>query len=155
MRGGGDHRARRLAEDAVEPDHGDDFGLDQVLEGLAGADRRQLVGVADEDDVGRLGKAPEQDLGQPQVQHRGLVDDDEVNRERMVWFVMGLPSRRPLQHAVNRLRFVVGRFLQPAGGAAGGGAESDLDFGFHRRGHDRPRTDGLADAGAAGEDRDP
>ena len=55
--GGGDHRARRLAEDLGEPDDRRDPRGDQVLERLAGADRRQLVGVADEDDVGRLGQA--------------------------------------------------------------------------------------------------
>ena len=76
--GGGDHRARRLAEDLGEPDDRRDAGGDQVLEGLAGADRRQLVGVADEDDVGRLGEAAEQHLDQAQVQHRGLVDDRQA-----------------------------------------------------------------------------
>ena len=59
----------------VEPDDRRRAGVDQVLERLARADRRQLVGVADEDDVGRLGQAAEQHLGQAQVEHRGLVDD--------------------------------------------------------------------------------
>src|ERR1700709_1760023 len=55
---------------------------DQVLERLAGANRRQLVGVADEDDVGGLGEPFEQHLGEAQVQHRGLVDDHQIDRQR-------------------------------------------------------------------------
>ncbi len=116
--GGGDHRARRLAEDLGEADDGRDPRLDQVLEGLARADRRQLVGVADEDDVGRLGQAAEQDLDQAQVEHRGLVDDHQVDRQRVARLEGGLAARAPLEQAVDRLS-PSGRSPPRAGGRRG------------------------------------
>ena len=85
--GGRDHRARRLAEDLVEPHDGRDAGGDQVFEGLTGPDRGQLVRVADEDHVGRLGEALEEHLGEAQVEHRGLVDDHQVGGQ-------GCPDRK-------------------------------------------------------------
>ena len=153
--GGGDHRAGRLAEDLGEADNRRDPGLDQVLEGLAGADRRQLVGVADEDDVGRLGQAAEQHLDQPQVEHRGLVDDHQVGRQRMARLEARLAPGHPLEHAVDRLRLVAGRLLEAAGGATGRRAEGDPQAGAFGLLDDRPGAGGLADAGPAGEDRDP
>ena len=150
--GGGDHRARRLAEDLGEANHRRDPGLDQILERLAGADRRQLVGVANEDDVGGLGEAAKQDLHRSQVQHRRLVDDDEFDRHRMAGLEGRFAPRNPLQHAVDRLRLVAGRLLQPPGGAPGRRAESDRSVGPFRLGDDRPGAGGLAYAGAAGQD---
>ena len=47
-----DHAARRLAEDVGELGDRHRLGLDELGERLAGADRRELVGVADEHDVG-------------------------------------------------------------------------------------------------------
>ena len=154
--GGGDHRARRLAEDLAQPDDRRDPGGDQVLERLAGADRRQLVGVADEDDVGRLGEAAEQHLGQAQVQHRGLVDDHQVGRQRVAGPEGRLAARHPLEHAGGSS---APRARSPPRAAARRGRSGrrgrSSRSAASRLGDDRPRADGLADAGAAGEDRDP
>ena len=46
-----DHAARRLAEDVRELGDGHRARGDELRERLAGADRRELVGVADEHDV--------------------------------------------------------------------------------------------------------
>ena len=46
-----DHASRGLAEDVGELGDRDRAGLDELGERLAGSDRRELVGVADEDDV--------------------------------------------------------------------------------------------------------
>ncbi len=153
--GGGDHRAGGLAEDLGEADDRGDLRGDQVLEGLARSDRRQLVGVADEDDVGRLGEAAEQDLDQAQVEHRGLVDDHQVGRQRMPRLEGRLAARAPLEHAVDRLGGVAGCLLEAAGGATGGSAEGDAQVGAFGLLDDRPRAGCLADAGAAGEHGDP
>ena len=48
-----DHASRRLAEDVGELGDRDGFGLDELGERLAGADRCELVGVPDEHDVRR------------------------------------------------------------------------------------------------------
>ena len=153
--GGGDHRARRLAEDLGEPDDGGGLRGDQVLERFARPDRRQLVGVADEDDVGRLGEAFEQHLGEAQVQHRGLVDDHQLDRQRPAGAEAGVAAGDPFEHPVDRLRLVPGRFLEAAGGAAGRRAEGDLQVRVFGGLDDLLGRPGLADAGAAGEDRDP
>ena len=134
--GGGDHRARRLAEDLGQPHDRRGAGGDQVLERLAGADRRQLVGVADEDDVGRLGQPAEQHLGQAQVQHRGLVDDHQVDRQRPAGPEGRLAPRHPLEHPVDRLRLVAGRLFQPPRRAPGRGAEGDRRVRGFRLGDD-------------------
>ena len=73
----------------------------------------------------RLGEAAEQHLGEAQVQHRGLVDDHQVGRQRPPGPEGRLAPRHPLEQAVDRLRLVAGRFLQPPRGAAGRGAEGD------------------------------
>ena len=152
--GGGDHRARRLAEDLGQPHDRHRAGGDQVLERLAGADRRQLVGVADEDDVGRLGEALEQHLGEAQVQHRGLVDDHQVGGQGVAGTVGRLATRHPLEQAVDRHRLVAGRLLHPPRRAPGRRAERQAQARRLGLGDDPLRAERLADARAAGEDRD-
>ena len=63
----------------------DDLARDEIREHAAGADRRQLVGVADEQDVAVAGGAEER-VGELEREHRRLVDDHEVVvvRERVV-----------------------------------------------------------------------
>ena len=56
---------------------------DQVLEDVARADARELVGVADEQQVGPRGHGLEERRREAGVEHRGLVDDQEVGRERV------------------------------------------------------------------------
>ena len=68
-----------LAEDLGQP-HVRDRGArrEQITQDLPGTDRGQLVNISDEQQVrsGRdsLGKF----VGQQQIQHGGLIDDDEV-----------------------------------------------------------------------------
>ena len=152
---GRDHRARRLAEDLAQPHHRGDPGLDQIVERPSRPDRRQLIGVADEDDVRRLRQPGQQHLHHPQVQHRGLVDDDEGGRQRSRRPVGGLPARLPLQQPVDSRRLVPGRVLEAAGGPAGRGAERDRGVGALRLGDDRRRADRLTHPGPSGQDRDP
>ena len=51
--------------------------VDEVGEHAPGADRRQLVGVADEEDVAVAGRAEER-VRELEREHRRLVDDHEV-----------------------------------------------------------------------------
>ena len=76
-----DHASRRLAEDVGELGDRDGLGLDELGEGLAGADRCELVGVSDEHDVGSWADGAEDRDEELEVGHRGLVDDQEVGFE--------------------------------------------------------------------------
>ena len=71
----------------------DDAAVDEIGEHAAGADRRQLVRVADEQDVTVAGRAEER-VGQLEREHRRLVDDDQVVvvRERPVLVAPEPPS---------------------------------------------------------------
>ena len=52
--------------------------IEQVVEHAAGTDGRQLVGVADEQHVGARADGAQQRVGEPQRQHRRLVDHEQV-----------------------------------------------------------------------------
>ena len=97
------------------------------------------------------------------VEHRGLVDDEEVGRQRIV---VAAPERAarpalalllrlaPLEQAMHRLRAAPGRFGQPLGGAARRRGEHHAPFGLLPGLHERAHDGGLAGAGSAGDDDD-
>ena len=114
-----DQRARRLAEDLGQPRHRHAPAGQQVAEHAARADRRELVGVADEQHVRAVADGREQCAGQAQVEHRGLVDDQEVRLDRV-----GRPARRalaghPLEQTVDRRRLRARALRQPPRGLPG------------------------------------
>ena len=94
-----------------------------------------------------------------QVGHRGLVDDQQVARQRL-----GRPAPEPeaaarqrvgLQQAVDRAGRVAGDLLQPPGGAPRRRAQRDLLLGVQRGVDDRAHRVGLAGPGAAVQEREP
>src|SRR5690606_36751961 len=118
------------------------------------ADRGQLVDVADEQQVGAGGDGLDELVGQQQVQHGGLVDDDEVGVEGVVAVEGGVAAGAQLQQPVDGGGLVAGQLGQALGGAAGGGGQDDLGaFGAGQQ-HDRADGEALAAAGAAGEHGD-
>ena len=78
VRGADDERAGGLAEDVGQAHDRHGLRLDEVVEHAAGADRRELVDVAHEQDVRARADGAEQRLGQAHREHRGLVDDEHV-----------------------------------------------------------------------------
>ena len=72
-----DQRARRLPVDRGEMNARDDAAVDEIGEHASGADRRQLVRVADEQDV-TVARRAEERIGELEREHRRLVDDDQV-----------------------------------------------------------------------------
>ena len=88
---------------------GTSAGRDQLGERLAGADRRELVGVADQHDVGPLADGAQQRDQQLEVGHRGLVDDQQVALQRVL-----LGALRPLAGDPAERR-VHGRRVEPGG----------------------------------------
>ena len=55
---------------------------DHIAQHVAGADARQLIYIADQHQV-RAGRWPHQALGQHQVEHGGLVHNDQIGVERI------------------------------------------------------------------------
>ena len=111
-----DHAPRRLAEDVGEL--GDRHGArrHELGERLAGADRRELVGVADEHDVRARADGAQQRDEQLEVGHRGLVDDQEVAPRARRRSGPGRGSSRARSGSVER---VEARSTRPSAGRRG------------------------------------
>src|SRR3954453_18743953 len=62
--------------------HRDGAGVDQAAQHVAGPDRRQLGRVADQQQVRSVGARLQQGGRPLHVEHRGLVDDDDVGVQR-------------------------------------------------------------------------
>ena len=149
-----DHAPRRLAEDVGQPRRRHRARGDQLGERLAGADRGELIGVADEHHV-RLGadRAQERDE-QLEVRHRGLVDDQQVaaaagRARRGSGPSPGIqPERR-----VDRGGAHPARLVHPDRRAAGRGDQQHARALTGGDRGDRPDRRGLAGPGTAGDQR--
>ena len=95
-------------------------GGEQVAQDFAGADRGELVDVADQQQMRSLGDRLDQLVGQDHVHHRGLIDHDQIGVQRVVAVVSGVAAGLQLQQPVNGERLVAGQLRQPLGGPAGG-----------------------------------
>jgi hypothetical protein len=73
-----------LPEDLRQPYPGNGLGGQHVAEHLAGTHRRQLVDVADQQQVRTGGHGLDQFVRQNQVEHARLVDHDQVGVDRVV-----------------------------------------------------------------------
>ena len=139
-----------LAEDVLQPGHGDRAGGDQLGERLARADRRELVGVADEHHVHRCADRAQERDQQLEVGHRRLIDDQQV----VVELVLGrAEAGHPAQRGVHGGGVEAGRLGHPPSGAAGRGDERDAGLLRPGRRADEPDRHRLAGARAAGDDR--
>ena len=129
-------------------------GGEQVPEHLPGADRGQLVDVADEQQVRSRRDRFDELVGQDHVDHRGLVDHHQVRVEGFVGVEGGVAARAELQQPVDGGRVVAGQFGEPLGGPAGGGGQHDRGALGPGQLHHGADGEGFAAAGAAGQDRD-
>ena len=79
--------------------------LDEVAEHTSWADGRQLVGVADPHDRRGVGQRGEEVARELDVDHRGLVEDEDVALETVLGIVgEAVRDGVPLEEPVNRLR---------------------------------------------------
>ena len=144
-----------LPEDLGEPDPGDGVGGEHVAQHLPGADRGQLVHVADQQQVRPRRDRLDQFVGQDQVEHAGLVDHDQVGVQRMVPVEAGVPAGAQLQQPVHGGGRVPGQLGQPFRRPPGRRRQHDLRP-LRRRQRDH-RLDGerLPAARPAGQHRHP
>ena len=127
--GGDDVAIFFLSKDFVEGDGGDGGGIDDVFENSAGADRGELVDVADEEEVCGGGDGVEKRSGEVGVDHAGFVDDKEVSFEGGTFVVdesVGIGV--VFEETVNGLGVGAGCLGHALSGATGGGSEEESDF---------------------------
>ena len=122
------------------------------MEHRAGADRRQLIDIADEHELRTDAERRGDRAEQHDVDHRGLVDHEEIGVERILGvLVKAAFLRLVLEQAMDRHRFDAGRLAEALRGAPGRRRERDLARARARDVDDRLHDRGLADAGAAGD----
>ena len=152
------HDAARLAlaEDFREAHARDDARAQDILEDRARADGRQLVDVADEDDVRALRHGGEEIIHEHDVHHRDFVKDDDVGLQGIVRVLREHRALAALrfEHAVDRHSLAACRFREALRRASRRRAEQDgkaeLFEDFDHAAHDRR----LARAGAARQHED-
>ena len=155
MRAGDDPALGGLPEHLGQPDdrhcaRGDDVGQD-----LTRPDGRQLVDVADDQQRGIVGNRLHQRLHQHDVDHRGLVDDQQIAVERIVGVAFEAAALGvDLEQPVDGLGLEPGRLGHALGGPAGGRAEQQVDALCGQNAQDRVDDRRLAHARAAGDDQD-
>jgi len=116
-----DQAGGALAVDVRQPPRGDDAGGEQVGQHVARTDAGQLVRVADQHEPRGGSHGLEQVVRQRDVEHRDLVDDDQIGFERVLGIVQpALGLGVVAEQAVHGLRLTPGRFREALGGATGG-----------------------------------
>ena len=152
--GGGDDPApRRLAEHLGQAHHRHRARGDDVGQHLAGPHRGQLIDVAHDQQRGPVGNSRHQRTHQHDVDHRSLVDHQQIAIERVLRVAPepAIPGV-DLEQAVDRLRLEPGGLAHPLGGAPGRRAQQDIDALGGQDAQDRVDDRRLADARSAGDD---
>ena len=144
---------RRLAEHLVEADHGQALRCDQIGQHLARPHRRQLVGIAHQQQTRLFRQRRQHRLHQRHVHHRHLVDHQQIAGQRPLRATAEAPAGLGLEQAVQGLGLAPGALAQAPRGAAGRCGERDVDVLADAR-QDRLDQGGLAGAGAAGDDQE-
>jgi hypothetical protein len=67
-----------LAKDSPQDKFGNDAGIDKVAQHAARSHGRQLINIAEKDQVAARIDSAQQVIHQGQIDHRGFVDDDEI-----------------------------------------------------------------------------
>ena len=156
VRGGDDLAVDGLAEDLGEADHGRDSAVDDVAQHSSGSDRGQLVHVAHQNQTGACGKRPQQIAHERDIHHRGLVHDQQIAVDRILFIAGETPGTwLGFEQAVNGFRFQAGGLGEPLGRAAGGRAKNASDLFGSKDGEDGMHQGGLPYSGSSGEDGKP
>ena len=143
-----------LAEDLVEARHRGDAAVDDIAQDIARAHRRQLVDIADQQQMRRGLQRLEQAVEEPQVEHGGFVDHQHVNGQGIALVVFEAPVRRVPEHAVDGAGVDAGGFGQAFSGAPGRRRQLEGMVAF-QQGVDQHLDGGrLARARSAGQDAD-
>ena len=128
VRVGDDPALGGLAEDLGQPHDRHGSRCDDVGQNLPRPDRWQLIDIADQQQRRPLRQGTQDRPHQRHVDHRGLVDDQQIAVQGLV--LVAPETAGPgigFEQAVDRLRLEAGALGQALGGAAGRGAQRDRD----------------------------
>ena len=152
VRGHDDGALRRLTKKLGQVHLGNRLALEDIRQHAARPDRRQLIGVAHQQQM-RFGvDRAHQPIGQQDIEHRDLIHDDEALGQRALLVVAEVVGMRlELQQAMERAGGASGRLGHAAGGASGGRGQGVLDTARVEHIQQRAQRRRLADAGAAGQ----
>ena len=133
----------RLAEHLGQPHPRDGLGVEQVPQDLAGADARQLVDVADEQQVGARPTALASLLASSTSSIEASSTTTRSASSGSVLVVAASPPGLSSSKPVHGGGLGAGQLGQPLGRAAGGRGENDLRALGPRQFHDRADGEGL------------
>ena len=141
-----------LAEDGFQHGDRDDLGGDHVAQHVARANRRELVHIANQQQVAALVDGAKQVVHQQDIDHRGLVDDHQVGVQRVLLIAQEWTpgARFELQQAVDRLGFQTGGLSEPFGGPPGWRSQKDGVVAGLEQADDRAGDGAFAGARSAG-----
>src|SRR5690349_14970622 len=86
MRIGDDQTFPVLTKNSPQDKFGNDAGIDQVAQYAARSNRRQLIDITEKNQVAARVDGAKQVVHQRQIDHGGLVDDDEIGFQ---WILLG------------------------------------------------------------------
>ena len=147
-----DQRLAGLAEDLRQPEDRDRPGGDDIPEHIAGADRGQLVGVADQQQLATGRHRLQQRGGEADVEHRALVDDKEIGLQGVVLVALEA-AVLPLEQAMDSPRLAADDLAHPLRRPAGGGRQQYRQAHRLEQADDDQRGGGLTAAGTTGQHR--
>ena len=111
MRVDDDQALTVLAENPPQHDFGNNTGIDQIPQHAAWPHRRQLVDIADENQVAMGIDGAQQMIHQGQVDHRSLIDDDKIDLQRIIFAALKAALARVVfEQPVDGRRFFAGAF---------------------------------------------
>ena len=145
---------RRLPEHLGQPDHRHRPRPDEVRQHLPRPHRRELIDVADEEDRRPVGHRAHQRLHQGDVDHRHLVDNQQIAVERLPGTAPEAAGRRiDLEQPVDGPRVEARRLPEATGRPARRGTEREGDSLDRQYAEDGVHEGRLPHAGAAGDDQ--
>src|ERR1700720_4396273 len=152
VRAGADPAVGGLAKDFGQAHDRHRAGSDDVGQDLTRADGGELVDVADDQQRGMVGDGPHQRLHQQDVDHGGLVDDQQIAFERVVAVPFEPAAFRVhLEQPVNGFGLEPGGFGHALGGTARRGTQQQAHALGGEDAQDRVDDGRLAYPGPAGD----
>ena len=149
-----DPALHRLSENPCEAHDRKTAAVDEIPQYIAGPDAGQLVDISDQNQRHGVRNGFQEMIHQHDVDHRALVNDQNVTLQR-VFFVFLVTFRRlDFQEAVNGLRLHMCRLGETFGRASGGRCQQNPGARRPESGDDAERRRGFAGAGTAGQQQD-
>ena len=109
-----------LAKNPSQHDFRHNAGIDQIAQHAARPHRRQLIDVADENQMAVRIDGAQKMVHQREIDHRSFIDDDEIRLQRIVFAsVKAAFARIVFEQPVDRHRFFAGALGHAFGGAPG------------------------------------